>query len=63
MNLSMKEKQAHRHRNLWLPRRGRGREMNWELELINANYYIYNVYQQGPTTTGNHIQPPGITYN
>ena len=45
MNLSMKQKQTHRHRgtDLWLPR-GEGMGEGWigNLGLADENYYIEN---------------------
>ena len=44
MNLSMKQKQIHRHRiDLWLPRR-KALEVGWieSLGLADANYHIEN---------------------
>ena len=43
MNLSMKQKQTHRHRvDLWSPR-GRWAEEGWigSLGLADADYYMY----------------------
>ena len=67
MNLSIKQKQIHRHRtDLWLPRaEGLGKEVDWDvgvsnykllhMEWINNKVLLY--------TIGNYIQYPMINHN
>ena len=44
MNPSTKQKQIHRHRNSLVVAKGEGEGsgMDWEMGLIDANYYIEN---------------------
>ena len=66
MNLSMNQKQTHRHRDQTCGCQGGG----WVGEactgnqgLVDANYYIQNDKQDPTLSTGNYIQYPGINHN
>ena len=52
MNLSMKRKQTHRHREQTFGSQGEGGWEEWtrSLGLVDTNYFIYRMdEQQGPT--------------
>ena len=40
MNIPMKQKQTHRHREQACLSRGRGMREDWEAGITDANYYI-----------------------
>ena len=67
MNLSVKEKQTHRHREKTCGCQGWGMRKGWieSLGLAYANYYIWNGYNNKVLlySTGNYIQYPLINHN
>ena len=64
MNLSMKQKQTHRHREQTCGCQQGGRRMDWEFRVSRCKLlYIEGKNKVLLYSTGNYIQSPGLDHD